>query len=205
MRFTPVILLATFLLPVARVGRTQETAAQPAQTAPAEATKKPALVDAATYIIGPGDNLDIAVWKEPTLSGVVPVRPDGMISMVLIGDLPASGLTPMKLGSDIAIRLKKYIQDPSVYVVVTAVNSKRVFILGEVQHVGPIPLISGMTPLEAIATAGGLTPFANAKHIYILRGSGASQQKIPFNYKEALKGDKQQTITLLSGDTIVVP
>jgi polysaccharide biosynthesis/export protein len=161
--------------------------------------------DAAHYIIGPEDNLQITVWKEPTLSGSFPVRPDGMISLVLVGDLPAAGRTPMQLGQDITAKLKKYLQDPSVSVVVLAVNSQRIYLMGEVGHVGPIPLAAGMSPLQAIAAAGGLTPFANSKKIYILRGEAGKQQKIAFNYKQALKGDNSQSVKLQPGDTIVVP
>lgn len=179
-------------------------AGEPATTPPVSAAMLPA-VDPASYVIGAQDVLKVTVWKEPTLSGDVPVRPDGKISLVLIGDVPAAGLTPMQLSAHIAESLKKYIQDPSVYVVVTAVNSQRVFLVGEVQHVGPVVLTAAMTPLQAIATAGGLTPFANAKHIYILRGAAGKQKKIPFNYKQALKGDSRQDIPLMVGDTIVVP
>ena len=161
--------------------------------------------DASTYRIGPQDHLQITVWQEPSLSGTFPVRPDGMISLVLLGDVPAAGLTPMDLAHDITLKLKKYIQDPVVSVVVTAVDSQRVYLVGEVQHGGPIQLTPGMTPLQAIASAGGLTPYTNGKHIYILRGPQGHQQKIPFNYKSALKGDNRQNVPLLSGDTIVVP
>jgi polysaccharide export outer membrane protein len=144
------------------------------------------------------------VWKEPTLSGTVPVRPDGMISMVLVGDLKAAGMTPMALSADISQRLKKYIQDPVVTVVVLGVNSQRIFTVGEVAHVGPIMMTPGMTVLQAIVAAGGLTQFANSKKIYILRSVAGKQEKLPFNYKLALKGDNQG-IALLPGDTIVVP
>ena len=161
--------------------------------------------DAAHYIIGPEDTLQVTVWKEPTLSGTFPVRPDGMISLVLVGDLPAAGRTPMQLSDEITVRLKKYLQDPSVTVLVMAVNSQRIYMMGEVGHVGPIALAAGMSPLQAIAAAGGLSPFANSKKIYILRGEAGKQQKIPFNYKLALKGDSTQDIKLLPGDTIVVP
>lgn len=162
-------------------------------------------VDGSRYIIGPEDALQITVWREPTLSGTFPVRPDGMISMVLLGDLRAAGVTPTQLSSDISQRLHKYVQDPSVTVQVMAVNSQRIYLVGEVGHVGSVALTAGMTPLQAIASAGGLSPFANAKHIYILRGTGPSQQKIPFNYMQALKGDNHQPIVLHPGDTIVVP
>jgi polysaccharide export outer membrane protein len=191
-------------------------ASQPVNTSPAPAAAQPATpatdsstntggpIDPNRYVIGAEDSLQITVWKEPTLSGTIPVRPDGMISMVLVGDLRAAGLTPMALSADISQRLKKYIQDPVVTVVVLGVNSQRIFTVGEVNKVGPIMLTPGMTPLQAIVAAGGVTPFANSKHIYILRSVGGKQEKIPFNYKQALKGDNQG-ISLLPGDTIVVP
>jgi polysaccharide export outer membrane protein len=180
---------------------------------PPDATPKTPANDAATkdstdtahYIIGPEDNLQITVWKEPTLSGTIPVRPDGMISMVLLGDLPAAGKTPMQLSADIAERLKKYIQDPIVTVVVLGINSQKIFVIGEVGHVGAIALSAGMTPLQAIAAAGGLSPFAHSKRIYILRGDGNKRVKIPFDYKQALKGENKQDVSLEPGDTIVVP
>lgn len=177
----------------------------PAATAAPQATANADKSDIAHYIIGAEDTLQITVWKEPTLSGTVPVRPDGRISMVLLGDLQAAGMTPMHLAADITERLKKYIQDPSVSVVVLAVNSQRIFLIGEVGHVGAIGMTAGMTPLQAIASAGGLSAFAHSKKIYILRGTGPTQKKIPFNYKKALKGEDKQDVTLEPGDTIVVP
>jgi len=171
---------------------------------PATAATYAGPMDAARYIIGPEDSLQVTVWKEPTLSGNFPVRPDGMISLVLVGDLPAAGLTPMALSTDITQRLKKYIQDPVVTVAVLGVNSQRIFMVGEVGKVGPVMLTPGMTPLQAIVTAGGLSQVANSKRIYILRMAAGKQQKIPFNYKAAVKGENSG-ITLLPGDTIVVP
>ena len=175
-----------------------------AGTAPANTPNYAGPMDASRYIIGPEDSLQITVWKEPTLSGNFPVRPDGMISLVLVGDLPAAGLTPMALSNDITQRLKKYIQDPVVTVSVLGVNSQRIFLVGEVNKVGPVMLTPGMTPLQAIVSAGGLSQFANSKRIYILRTVAGKQQKFPFNYKAALKGENTG-ITLLPGDTIVVP
>ena len=210
-------LLAAVLLGLPGIGVAQEssaaaTAAKPAatgatvhQTAPRGAGTSSPTVNAETYVIGADDSLQVTVWKEPTLSGTVPVRPDGMISLVLVGDLRAAGRTPMQLSDDITERLKKYIQDPVVTVVVLAVNSQKIFLIGEIGHVGPVMLTPGMTPLQAIAAAGGLTTFANSKHIYLLRGVPGKQQKIPFNYKKALKGDNNQGISLQPGDTIVVP
>ncbi|MEG9434861.1 polysaccharide biosynthesis/export family protein [Edaphobacter sp. HDX4] len=162
-------------------------------------------VDVARYVIGSDDSLSITVWKEPSLSGTIPVRPDGMISLPLIGDLKAAGRTPMQLADDITVKLKKYIQDPNVSVVVMADSSQRIFLIGEVGHVGPVPMTPGMTPLQAIAAGGGLSAFANSKKIYILRNEGGKQQKIPFNYKKALKGEDTQGVSLKPGDTIVVP
>ncbi len=182
-------------------------APQPANTggtAPASNAAESGVVNTPHYMIGSEDNLQITVWKEPSLSGTIPVRPDGMISMNLLGDLPAAGRTPMQLANDITVRLKKYVQDPNVSVVVLAVNSQRIYMVGEVGHVGPIPLAAGMTPLQAIATAGGLSPFANSKKIYIMRTVDGKAQKIPFNYKVALKGG-DQGVELKSGDTIIVP
>lgn len=210
MKWPLVVLMAMLLaMPVAGVSQQQTSPAVPAGSQnlpPAVAdVAKADKTDTAHYIIGAEDTLQITVWKEPTLSGTVPVRPDGRISLVLLGDLPAAGMTPMQLAADITQRLKKYIQDPSVSVVVLAVNSQRIFIIGEVGHVGAVSMTAGMTPLQAIAAAGGLSPFANSKHIYILRGTGAAQKKIPFNYKSALKGDDKQDVSLEPGDTIVVP
>lgn len=162
-------------------------------------------IDNARYVIGPDDSLSITVWKEPSLSGTIPVRPDGMISIALVGDLRAAGRTPMQLADDITVKLKKYIQDPNVSVVVMADTSQRIFLIGEVGHVGPVAMTPGMTPLQAIAAGGGLSAFANSKKIYILRNEGGKQQKIPFNYKEALKGENPQSVALKPGDTIVVP
>ena len=111
----------------------------------------------------------------------------------------------MQLADSISQLLKKFIQNPSVSVAVTGVNSQRIFVVGEVNRVGPLNMTAPMTPLQAIASAGGLTVFANSKHIYILRTEQGKQQKIPFNYKQALKGDSKELIPLRPGDTIVVP
>ena len=171
---------------------------------PASGTAAGVPIDPNRYVIGAEDSLQVTVWKEPTLSGTIPVRPDGMISLVLVGDLRAAGLTPMALSADIGQRLKKFIQDPVVTVVVLGVNSQRIFAVGEVNKVGPMMLTPGMSPLQAIVSAGGLTQFANSKRMYILRTVAGKEQKIPFNYKTALKGDNQG-VSLLPGDTIVVP
>ena len=180
----------------------EPTAPSPAPAATTPAT--PAHVGAG-YVIGPDDVLQVTVWKEQTLSGSFPVRPDGMISMVLLGDVKAAGLTPEQLAADLTTQYKKYVQDPLVTVLVQQVNSQRIFMVGEVGHVGPIPITPGMTPLQAIASAGGLSPYAHKNRIYILRGPQGKQEKIPFNYKAALRGDNSQNIALQPNDTVVVP
>ena len=157
------------------------------------------------YVIGSDDQLHISVWKEPDLTETLPVRPDGKISMPLLNDVPAAGLTPGQLAASITEKLKKYIADPRVTVVVTAMNSRRVFVSGEVLHTGAVALLPHMTALQAVASAG-FTPFANLKGIYILRTVNGQQQRIPFNYKDVVKGrHPEQNIELKPGDTIVVP
>jgi polysaccharide biosynthesis/export protein len=162
-------------------------------------------VTSSDYVIGADDTLRITVWKEPDLTETLPVRPDGKISMPLLNDLQAAGLTPLELKDSITEKLKKYITDPRVTVVVTAMNSRRIFVTGEVQHTGPQVLLPHMTVLQALAQAG-FTQFANLKGIYILRTENGRQTKLPFNYKEVVKGNHpDQNIPLRPGDTLVVP
>jgi polysaccharide biosynthesis/export protein len=170
---------------------------------PAEGTQ-----DSATpsdYVIGADDVLKISVWKESDLSETLPVRPDGKISMPLLNDIPAAGLTPLQLKDSITEKLKKYIADPRVTVVVSAMNSRRIFVTGEVLHSGPMVLLPHMTMLQALSQAG-FSQFANLKAIYLLRTENGRQVKLPFNYKEVVKGNHQeQNIQLKPGDTLVVP
>lgn len=157
------------------------------------------------YVIGADDTLHISVWKEPDLSETLPVRPDGKISMPLLNDVTAAGLTPVQLKDSITEKLKKFISDPRVTVVVTAMNSRRVFVTGEVVHSGPMPLLPHMTMLQALSQAG-FTQFANVKGIYLLRTENGKQEKLPFNYKDVVKGNHpEQNIVLKPGDTLVVP
>ncbi len=193
---------------VSLIGHGQQNGAQanPAQTAPAPvASSTTGAASSDSYVIGASDVLVVTVWKEPTLSGSILVRPDGMISLALLGDVQASGLTPLQLADQISAKLKKYIQDPNVSIVVSQIHSKVVYLLGEVVKRGPLEMTHDMTVLEAIASAGGLTDFANAKKIYILRNENGSHQTIPVRYKQALKGDSALNLSLRPGDTIVVP
>jgi polysaccharide export outer membrane protein len=177
-----------------------DAAANVASNAPA-----PGSQGGPTYIIGPDDSLHIAVWREPDLTATLPVRPDGKISLPLLNDVQAAGLTPQQLADSVTEKLRKYIADPRVTVVVTQINSKRIFINGEVLHAGPMPMLPNMTVLQALSTAG-LNQFAKIKGIYVLRTVNGKQQKMPVNYKKLLKGELiEQNYLLLPGDTIVVP
>ena len=157
------------------------------------------------YVIGADDSLKVDVWHELQLSGTMTVRPDGKISLPLINDVVAAGFTPMQLAADLTTRLTKFVTDPVVSVSVLAVNSKRIFMTGEIGRPGPLALTPGMTILQAISTAGGPTAYANKKHMYILRGNSNKQQSIPFDYTKAVKKGDMQGIVLLPGDTVVVP
>jgi polysaccharide biosynthesis/export protein len=158
------------------------------------------------YIIGAQDVLDISVWKEAELTRTVPVRPDGKISMPLLNDVQAAGLTPTQLADQITMNLKKFVTDPQVTVIVTEINSQRVYILGEVTRPGAYPLLPQMTLLQALSSAGGFTQFANQKKIYLLRQENGKQERHPFNYRDAVKGiNSDQNLILKAGDQIVVP
>jgi polysaccharide export outer membrane protein len=159
-------------------------------------------VDPKAYIIGPEDMLSIRVWREPELSGPLPVRPDGKISLPLVGEVQASGLTPEALGASIAQGLEKVMTHPEVTVGVDRVNSKKYFIQGEINKPGSYPLVVPTTVLEALVNAGGFRDFANTKKIIVLRGS----QRLKFNYREVTKGKKMdQNILVQNSDQIIVP
>ena len=159
-----------------------------------------------TYIIGPNDVLDINVWKENDISRTVPVRPDGKISLPLLNDVQAAGLTPMQLQSAVTESLKKFISDPQVTVIVKEVNSRRVYVLGEVLRPGAFAMLPNMTVLQAVSTAGGFSQYAKMGGIYVLRTENGHQVTFPFNYKEVIRGKgADQNIILKPGDTIVVP
>jgi polysaccharide export outer membrane protein len=159
------------------------------------------------YVIGAEDVLSVYVWKEPDMSKTIPVRPDGMISLPLVGEIKASGYTPVQLQGVLADSMKKYVSDPQVTVVVEKVSSKNFNIVGEVSKPGYYPLTRRMTVLDAIALAGGFRDFAKVKKVYILRSSGnGAEQRFPFNYKDVIKGrNPQQNIELQPRDLIVVP
>jgi polysaccharide biosynthesis/export protein len=173
-----------------------------------EGDAKPATVATTdpAYVIGPEDMLDINVWKEPDVSRTVPVRPDGKISLPLINDVQAAGSTPQQLAAAVTQKLRKYLNEPQVTVIVTAINSQRVFVVGEVLRAGAFPLIPGMTVLQALSSAGGFTTFADVKKIHVMRLVNGKHVEMPFNYRDVLRGDNpDQNIKLEPGDTVVVP
>ena len=178
-------------------------ATQPAQNVEASAAK----AHDNSFVIGNDDVLAINVWKEPDVSRSIPVRSDGKISLPLVGEVQATGRTPLKLEEEIAARLKNYIAEPEVTVIVQQINSQKFNILGQVNKPGSYVISNSATVLDAIALAGGFRDFAKQKSIYILRqDADGSQTRLPFNYKEVVKGKNSgQNIKLQPRDTIVVP
>jgi polysaccharide export outer membrane protein len=191
-----------------------DSKSQPAASGAAAANKQSARVEGpraghsdGAYVIGANDVLAISVWKEPDISRSVPVRSDGKISLPLVGELQAGGQTPQQLEQEITKRLQSYISEPEVTVIVTDSKSQKVNILGMVAHPGAFLLTSSTTILDAIAMAGGFKDFAKQKSIYVLRqGPDGTQTRVPFNYKEVIKGkNPEQNVRLQAGDTVVVP
>ena len=201
--WTVLALLAVMTPAAARNKNGNAQAAATANSGAGSASSKSAPADP-NYVIGAQDVLDISVWKEEQLTKTVPVRPDGKISMPLLNDVQAAGLTPTQLANQITESLKKFVTDPQVTVIVREINSQRVYLLGEVTRAGAYPLLPNMTVLQALSSAGGFTQFANLKKIYVLRVENGKQEKFPFNYKHALESP-DQNILLKAGDTIVVP
>jgi polysaccharide export outer membrane protein len=181
--------------------------------AAAEKATPPASVNPTTragsddYLIGAGDTLQISVWKEPEAS--VPsavVRPDGKISMPLIKEIVVAGLTPLQAETAITTSISKFISDPNVTLVVAGTNSKKVYLIGAVRKEGTLPYTYGMTVMQALSEAGGLTDYARRKKIYILRTESGREYRLDFNYDEVIKGERMdQNVVLLPGDTVVIP
>jgi polysaccharide biosynthesis/export protein len=178
------------------------TAATPAKSDTPESN--PA-VDPNVYRIGLSDQLMISVWKEPELSMSVVVRPDGMITLPLVNDLHVVGLKPIELQQLLIDKLKPFVSEPQVTVIVQGIRSRKVFLVGNVSKQGSYQLEGGETVLQLLAASGGLGPFAKGDSIYILRTENNRQVRIPFQYRKALKGKMKEDIPLQPGDVIVVP
>jgi polysaccharide export outer membrane protein len=157
------------------------------------------------YTLQAGDKLRIEVYKDTQLSQSVQIRPDGKITLPLVGDIAAMGLTPIDLRERVTTALKDYMNNPVVTVIVVEGTPPTAYVVGEVNHPGPVTLQANMTVLQVLALAGGLKDFADAKNIRILRKGPAGQQTIPFNYREAIKGTGASSVQLQAGDTVIVP
>src|SRR5438309_3723415 len=183
-----------------------EARAVQATSAGSVALSSPVKTDPA-YVIGPGDLLAINVWNEPEVTGKVPVRTDGKITVPLLGEIQASGLTPDLLQFSISKKLNEFVRDPAVTVAVEEMNSRKFNVLGEVQRPGSFSLIRPTSVLDALAQAGGFRDFAKVKKIYVLRRTSAGGTvKLPFNYKRITQGqDVQDDVELQAGDTVIVP
>jgi polysaccharide export outer membrane protein len=210
--------------PAGPASPTQQPAAQPAPPKPGQATpaqkpsgdKKPATppptpAGAVTpppgYTIGPDDVLSVLFWREKDLSAEqAVVRPDGMITLPLLNDVHAAGLTPEQLRDEVMKAASKFVEDPSVTIVVKQIQSRKVFVTGQVSKAGAFMLTSPTTVMQALAMAGGLTEFAKGDEIVVMRTTSGKTQTFKFNYKDVIKGKKlDQNIELKPGDTVVVP
>jgi polysaccharide export outer membrane protein len=199
------------------VTATPAAAATPAAVAPTSAPDstavKPKVSDvesailnnANDYKIGPEDLLDISVWKNPELSRTVPVRPDGKVSLPLVNDIQAAGLTPTALRQQLIDRLAEFIPAPEVAVIVREVHSMKVAVVGSVKTPGRYELKSAATVLEMIALAQGFTDFAARDRVVVLRQENGETKRIPFNYRKVAAGDEQSNLVVQPGDIIVVP
>lgn len=158
------------------------------------------------YVIGPDDQLSIVYWRDKDMSADVVVRPDGLVSLPLLNDVVAGGLTPEELRTRIAAAASKFVEEPTVSVVVKAINSRKVFITGQVSKPGPYPLAGPTTVLQLISYAGGVAEYADKKKIIVLRNEGGRQTTHKFNYEDVTKGKNlSQNIELKPGDSVVVP
>ena len=160
----------------------------------------------ADYVIGPDDSLSIVFWREKDMSSDVTVRPDGRISLPLLNDIPAAGLTPDELRRNITAAADKFVENPTVTVVVKAINSRKVFITGQVAKPGPYSIGAPTTVMQLLAMAGGVTEYADKENISIMRVENGRPVALRFNYKDVTKRKNlRQNIELKPGDTVVVP
>jgi polysaccharide export outer membrane protein len=190
---------------IATVDKTAGGPAVAAPVAPVTAVETAILSNVNDYKIGPEDLLDISVWKNPELSRTVPVRPDGKVSLPLVNDIQAAGLTPIELRQQLIDRLAEFIPAPEVAVIVREVHSMKIAVIGSVKTPGRYELKSAATVLEMIALAQGFTDFASRDRIVVLRQENGETKRIPFNYRKVASGDEQANLVVQSGDIILVP
>ncbi len=173
---------------------------------PAPALSRVPGIDLSTYRVGPEDLLEISVWREDALKKEALVRPDGGISYPLIGEVQAAGKTVFEIREEIAKRLEKFIPDPVVSVAILKIGSQRIYVIGRVNKPGDFPVGRYVDVLQALSMAGGLTPFADANDIRVMRRDGERQVVLPFEYSRVVRGQKlDQNIQLRAGDVVVVP
>jgi len=189
---------------------TAAPAVPPAKTAATRPAAPPAIPAGVAvpsdYTIGPDDILSIVFWRDKDMSADVVVRPDGRITLPLISDVQAGGLTPELLRDSIREQATKFVEDPTVTVVVKQINSRRVYVTGMVGKPGAYPISNPTTVLQLLSMAGGVNEFANAKKIMVMRNENGQQKAYKFNYKDVVKGQNlKQNILLQPGDTVVVP
>jgi polysaccharide biosynthesis/export protein len=197
--------IATICVCGASAARAQEAAPRASEAAPRAAEAVITTADDGDYKIGPEDILDISVWKNEELSRTVPVRPDGKVSLPLVNDIQAAGLTPSRLRQELTRRLSEYVPSPEVAVIVREVHSAKVSVVGAVRSPGRYEMRSPATVLELIALAQGFTDFASRDRIVVLRQSGGKQGRITFNYGKLTNGTEQDNFFVQAGDIIVVP
>ena len=204
--------------PAAQAGQEKapEAASAPAQAKPAGGGKTETLkaaqakasiaADSDNYIIGPEDVLFVYVWKEENLSRTVPVRIDGMISIPLVDDIKAAGMTPLQLKEVLLTKLREFVETPDVTIIVTEANSYRVYVQGEVKTPGVFKLRTETSLVQLIIMAGGFTDWANQKKITIMRKEGGKDSRIVVNYKKIVEGDEgAKDVMLKSGDIVIIP
>jgi polysaccharide export outer membrane protein len=201
-----VALLAFAGTPLARLGAQGLPAARPATPAPAPPPPGAALVPPADYVIGSDDVLEVAFWKDQDLTGTVTVRPDGKITLPLLNDVQAAGLTPEQLRAKLTTEATRLFAEPNVMVRVKEIKSRFVTIVGEVTREGPVPIGNSMNVVQLISLAGGFTDFAKRKNVLIIRKEGQKSVTFKFNFEQVMKGQRlEQNIDLKPGDQVIVP
>ena len=203
---TRALALAACLMSTGAAAQQPPAATPPSGAAVASRGAAPAVAVPADYVIGPEDVLSVVFWRDKDMTGDVSVRPDGKVSLPLLNDVQAAGLTPAQLRDRLIEASKQYFEDPNVTVVVKQMNSRKVFITGEVNKPGPYPLVGPTTVLQLISIAGGLRDYADSKKILIVRNENGRPMSYLFNYKDVVsRKNLRQNIELKPGDTVIVP
>ena len=203
---TSLALLAAAVTTLAAQAVPDKAKPQAPAKAAARGVTPPAVAPPPDYVIGPDDILSVVFWRDKDMSADVAVRPDGKISLPLLNDVQAAGLTPPQLRDRLTEEARNYVEDPNVTVVIRQINSRKVFVTGQVNKPGPYPLGGPTTVLQLIAMAGGVPEYAHTKNIRVMRSENGKQVSFRFNYNEVVAGKNlKQNIELKPGDTVIVP